>query len=170
MFSVTSTEQIPCPCCGELLYKVIGSRLRMGRIETGEKNVYSIRRFRCQQCRKIHHELPDLLVPYKRYEASVIEGCLEGYEPVVLEVDELTVSRWISWFSIMVEYWIQVIISLLIQRQLEPNLVTVLSDCSLSVLDRIGRLTGDASDWLARLVQPVVNHHFWLHTRFACLS
>lgn len=142
----------------------------MGRMETGEKNVYSIRRFQCQQCWKIHHELPDLLVPYKRYEASVIEGCLEEYEPLVLEVDELTVSRWISWFSIMMEYWIQVIISLLIQRQLEPNLVTLLSDRSLSVLDRIGRLTGDAPDWLVRLVQPVVNHHFWLHTRFACLS
>lgn len=166
-FSVTSTEQVPCPCCGELDFKVIGSRIRKGRIETGERNLYSIRRLRCQPCWKIHHELPDLLIPYKRYEASVIEGCLEGFEPLVLEVDELTTARWVSWFSKLVEYWIQIIISLLVQRQLESTLVTVLSDRSLSVLERIGRLTGDAPDWLARLVQPVVNHHFWLHTRFA---
>ncbi|MBO0587702.1 hypothetical protein I2484_10435 [Sporosarcina sp. E16_8] len=110
------------------------------------------------------------MIPYKRYEAFVIEGCIEGFEPLVLEVDELTTARWISWFSKLVEYWIQIIISLLVQRQLESTLVTVLSDRSLSVLERIGCLTGDAPDWLARLVQPVVNHHFWLHTRFACLS
>ncbi|WP_350340495.1 DUF6431 domain-containing protein [Paenibacillus hexagrammi] len=24
----------------------------------------------CTQCRKIHHELPDCIVPYKRYESS----------------------------------------------------------------------------------------------------
>ncbi|WP_242966792.1 DUF6431 domain-containing protein [Desulfosporosinus sp. FKA] len=29
---------------------------------------------RCVNCRRIHHELPDCLVPYKRYESTCIES------------------------------------------------------------------------------------------------
>ncbi|WP_307545897.1 DUF6431 domain-containing protein [Paenibacillus sp. V4I5] len=29
-----------------------------------------IRRLHCSQCLKIHHELPDCIVPYKRYESE----------------------------------------------------------------------------------------------------
>ena len=36
-----------------------------------------IRRFRCQNCRSYHNELPDCLVPYKHYEAEVIAGVLD---------------------------------------------------------------------------------------------
>ncbi|WNR45672.1 DUF6431 domain-containing protein [Paenibacillus roseipurpureus] len=28
---------------------------------------------RCNGCRQIHHELPECLVPYKRYESTCIE-------------------------------------------------------------------------------------------------
>lgn len=32
---------------------------------------------RCGQCRKIHHELPDYIVPYKRYESECIEQVID---------------------------------------------------------------------------------------------
>jgi hypothetical protein len=38
--------------------------------EGGDQHVLVIRRF---LCRKIHHELPDCVVPYKQYEAACVE-------------------------------------------------------------------------------------------------
>ncbi|WP_335338494.1 DUF6431 domain-containing protein [Paenibacillus naphthalenovorans] len=52
---------------------VVGSRKRISRNATGEVKVLSLRRLRCTGCCKIHHELPDFLVPYKRYESTCIE-------------------------------------------------------------------------------------------------
>ncbi|WP_267459278.1 DUF6431 domain-containing protein [Brevibacillus composti] len=47
---------------------VIGSRRRKVASESGEVRLLVIRRLRCSQCQKIHHELPDCVVPYKRYD------------------------------------------------------------------------------------------------------
>ncbi|WP_302848190.1 DUF6431 domain-containing protein [Paenibacillus naphthalenovorans] len=51
----------------------MGSRKRISRNATGEVKVLSLRRLHCTGCCKIHHELPDFLVPYKRYESTCIE-------------------------------------------------------------------------------------------------
>ncbi|MCD7715322.1 MAG: DUF6431 domain-containing protein [Lachnospiraceae bacterium] len=39
----------------------------------GETIILIIRRFRCLDCLRIHHEFPDIVVPYKRYDAETIE-------------------------------------------------------------------------------------------------
>ena len=31
-----------------------------------------VRRLRCLDCKKISHELPDMVVPYKRHESDII--------------------------------------------------------------------------------------------------
>lgn len=72
LFYVRSREEGRCPCCREKM-KVIGSRHRMVYRQDGTSISLVIRRLKCSSCRKIHHELPDLVVPYKRYEAAVIE-------------------------------------------------------------------------------------------------
>lgn len=41
-----------------------------------------VRRLRCTQCRKIHHELPDCVVPYKRYESACVEQVVSGPEAI----------------------------------------------------------------------------------------
>lgn len=41
------------------------------------RRVY-IRRLRCENCGRIHRELPDFIFPYKRYEADIIQGVAEG--------------------------------------------------------------------------------------------
>ena len=33
----------------------------------------NLRRLKCKSCRKIHSELPDYIIPYKRYCAEIIE-------------------------------------------------------------------------------------------------
>ena len=41
--------------------------------EDGSTATLIIRRLRCRKCGRIHHELPDSIVPYKRYDADAIE-------------------------------------------------------------------------------------------------
>ncbi|MHB1418016.1 MAG: DUF6431 domain-containing protein [Bacillota bacterium] len=50
-----------------------GSRSRVWYQSSGGKALLNIRRLRCETCRKIHHELPDLLVPCKRYDADALK-------------------------------------------------------------------------------------------------
>ena len=160
---------MPCPCCSGLSFDIIGSRERQVRRDTGETDRYVIRRLRCTGCRKIHHELPDFIIPYKRYDASVIEEGIWTTEPSVLPVDDSTLYRWKSWFYTLVEYWFFVCQSLLIQF-VEEAPRDDLSAHSLPVFQRIGQWFGQGAGWLGKLVHPVANHNFWLHTRSACLS
>lgn len=119
------------------------------------KEILSIRRLRCLSCRKIHHELPDRLVPYKRYEAKVLELVHAGNLDAVVEPALSTLYRWRQWFSWFIRY---------------------ADRCKEALSFRFG-LTGNLSfgeasgfGWLARTVQMVANTNLWLHTRSAWLS
>jgi hypothetical protein len=92
VFFVRGGEQVPCPCCGDVL-KVIGSRSRKYINKDEEKVVLIIRRLRCCMCHKIHHELPDFLVPYKRYESSSLEAVITGDENISVSAEESTLNR-----------------------------------------------------------------------------
>jgi hypothetical protein len=167
-FFVRCTEVVPSPCCGEVL-QVIGSRKRKLTSEAGEHRLLIIRRLRCTQCRKIHHELLDCVVPYKRYESACIEQAVS--EPEVLSTvaaDDATLQRWKKWFQEQTTYLLGCLRSIAIRFLQDP--VKKLSAPSQSVHHRIGHYVGDAPGWLARVVRPVVNSNLWLHTRFAFLS
>lgn len=97
-FFVKSAEQIPCPCCNGPL-EVIGSRRRKYINGLGDQIVLIIRRLCCEQCERIHHELPDILVPYKRYGSESIEAVITGDTALTVTADESTINRWRSWFS-----------------------------------------------------------------------
>ena len=74
---ITGTDTIPCPeCRGEL--KHYDRRERRSEDTKGAKIICRIRRLRCQKCRRLHNELPDFIVPYKRYSAEVIVSVSEG--------------------------------------------------------------------------------------------
>jgi hypothetical protein len=166
VFFVRSAELSCCPVCFEAL-EIIGSRERTWRKRDGEKNILIIRRLRCTRYKTIHHELPDFLVPYKRYDAESIElGITQGSQSDVA-ADESTLNRWRTWFHWIVSYWLGCLHALLhsfaqpVERSSPP---------SQSALHDIGRLLGHQFGWLSRVVQLVVNHHFWVHTRSAFLS
>ena len=167
MFFVRSEEQILCPCCSGRL-KVIGSRHRVYIDGTGEKNVLVIRRLRCLHCGQIHHELPDILVPYKRYSRDSIKAALSGNRHLTVPADESTIRRWRSWFQEMFNYFLGCLLSIAIRYGKE--FVEELSRLPESKLQRIWHHVGDAPGWLARLVRPIVNLNLWVHTRSAFLS
>src|SRR5699024_11238201 len=79
---------------------VVGSRRRTCRERSGKKNVLIIRRMWCKDCQRIHHELPDLLVPYKRYTAESLEQIIDDRKPVDVAADESTLNRWLVWFQV----------------------------------------------------------------------
>jgi hypothetical protein len=158
VFFVRSTAIIPCPCCAGELY-VMGSRPRLWVLNSGERRRLIIRRMRCTKCHKIHHELPDLLVPYKHYDAQSIEGALADPTYTDVAADESTILRWLSWFTAWSVYASGVLTSL----SLRFNLPVVPSSASSqSVLQILGRFVGMASGLLARAVRPIANSHAWV--------
>lgn len=167
-FFVRCAEVVPSPCCGDQLC-IIGSRKRILVDENGERSLLIIRRLRCIQCRKVHHELPDCVVPYKRYASSCVEQVVTESEiPQAVAADDATLRRWKNWFHQQSAYLLGCIRSIAIRFHQNP--VEELSVPLQSAHQRIGHYVGDAPGWLARLVRPIANLNLWLHTRSAFLS
>jgi hypothetical protein len=166
VFFVRSAEEHNCPVCEHDLF-VIGSRKRIGRKPTGERITYIIRRLRCKGCERIHHELPELLVPYKRYEVACFESSLSQEQPSDVAADNSTLYRWRVWFAKFWKYWVSCLAKIAAHT---GNPVESLSVPSLSALQQIGHYVGQGGGWLKRVVRPIVNSRLWVHTRFAFLS
>ncbi len=99
---VPGPEVQVCPCCGNpLTYR--DSRRRIRKREGGKKESLLIRRLYCDNCHRLHNELPDCLVPYKHYDAETISGVLDGI--ITPDDDDAedypciqTMQRWLAWF------------------------------------------------------------------------
>jgi hypothetical protein len=150
--------------------RIIGTKNRKAYERSGESKVYCIRRFRCDQCDRIHHELPDFLVPYKRYESECIESVLSNPTKHDVPADHSTLYRWYTWFSSLLDYWIGCLISIKLRIKQEIHPLHLSSANAESALLKIGRMVGNAPSWLARIVRPIVNFNLWIHTRSAFLS
>ncbi|KGA95495.1 hypothetical protein BALCAV_0222250 [Alkalihalobacillus alcalophilus ATCC 27647 = CGMCC 1.3604] len=165
-FLVRGAERIPSPCCGKDML-VIGTKNRKAIDHLGQGKMYNIRRLRCTNCCTIHHELPDFLVPYKRYELECIESVLTNPSNHIVPADNSTLSRWHGWFHKFVDYWVGCLTSIVIRTNQGNIPLDFTSAGSGTALQRIGRLAGDANGWLARIVRPIVNINLWAHTRSA---
>jgi len=107
---VRCKEAISCPICNGG-FKSIGSRPRK-IIEAGHHvRILIIRRLRCNKCTKIHHELPDILIPYKRHSAETIESVIDSKsgKDTVAAVDDNTVRRIKLWWKNLLPYLMQTI-------------------------------------------------------------
>ncbi len=165
-FFVRSLERIPCPCCNSLEMKVIGSRKRKYINLEGSKNTLIIRRLKCQHCTRIHHELPDILVPYKRYNSECIETVISRDEPNTVPADESTLLRWRKWFSDISFHFLGCLQSISIQFY---GYSKVAPTCQ-SVLHRIWHYVEHSCGWMARVVRTVTNMNSWVHTRSAFMA
>lgn len=77
IFVISGTEPLSCPICGGNL-AAYDRKTRKVHTRSGGKIVLLLRRLRCTQCKKLHTELPDFLLPYKRYSRKSIEDVLSG--------------------------------------------------------------------------------------------
>ncbi|NLY04544.1 DUF6431 domain-containing protein [Candidatus Sordicultor fermentans] len=93
---MTGRETIHCPYCqGEL--KPYDRRKRVLLDHNGKRWVFSLRRLRCQKCKRMHIELPDIFIPYKRYSAAVIESVIEE-KTSGAPYEERTRQKICSWY------------------------------------------------------------------------
>lgn len=95
MIRVDATK---CPLCGGVL-KYYDKVKRIIKSKGGLVRKIKMKRFRCTTCRKLHRELPEDVVPYKQYEAEVVNGVREGFiTPDVMGFEdypcEVTMKRW----------------------------------------------------------------------------
>ncbi|MDR1665223.1 MAG: DUF6431 domain-containing protein [Clostridiales bacterium] len=109
LFFVTTSETSCCPVCQTVLL-VRGTRQRVLYKNENEKQVMIIRRLRCEKCGRIHHELPDCIVPYKRYGAEPIENIITGQGKKVC--GDNTERRIRGWWGAIKPYFMSVLLTL----------------------------------------------------------
>lgn len=136
--------------------------------DQGDKIILIIRRLRCCNCCRIHHELPDILIPYKRYSTASIESVLREDIELTVAADESTIRHWQDWFKEMYNYFLGCLLSIVIRY--EEDTAEGIPSLPKSKLHRLWHYVGEAPGWLARIVRPIVNLNLWVHTRFAFLS
>lgn len=142
VYTIKAKESSVCPICGGR-FCVIGVRRRQMIESCGTLEILIIRRLRCtvEICRKIHHELPDCLYPYKQHCAETIENIIDGkLDAVPCSTDE---ARKIGyWWRTIYPYFLQVLLTL-------NTKYGTCFDHSTSPRD---------------VVRAVVNSHSWVHT------
>jgi len=157
-------EQIPCPnCLAEL--NPYDRRDRTYRDGNGDRHCLSLRRLRCgnKQCRRIHTELPDSLIPYKRYAASVVEAVLSGTADNAPE-EETTRRRWREWYRRLSGHFQGVVTA--VRRHLEEIARTLLASPKRTICE--AHLSDEPV--LAELVRLTVNTGNWITTRSAMVT
>lgn len=139
--------------------KVLGRRIR-GYIDGESNNLkLSIRRLKCKRCVKIHHELPDILVPYKRHCSETIEEIIDEKTDTVC-CEDSTIQKIKRWFAAKTLYFTGCLVSV-VARYGTASLAG-----PISLLRKMRKSNG----WLKRLVRIVVNSNLWVHTRSEFLS
>jgi uncharacterized protein YaaR (DUF327 family) len=89
-------ENAICPVCHTRL-KPKGRPKRKVIFDDGKKITLKIQRYKCTHCKSFHHELPDIIVPYKRHALKTIEHIITGTGVAICE--ESTVSRIKAWWA-----------------------------------------------------------------------
>lgn len=157
-------EQSYCPHC-EARLSPYDRRGRKYRDSNGDWKFLVIRRLRCgnPRCRRIHAELPDFLVPYKRYQVSAIESVLTGTAQVA-PLEESTRQRWRLWYRLLRDHLLGVAAS--VRRHLQETARTLLASPNPSPI------TTPSLDGLklTELVRLTVNTGNWITTRSAMVT
>ncbi|MDI9476659.1 MAG: DUF6431 domain-containing protein [Bacillota bacterium] len=92
VFFIVNWEAPVCPDCDQILSGYDGRR-RHVIDSSGAVLWFRLRRLRCPDCKKLHIELPDFMVPQKHYEGWVIDEALAGrFE--ACPADDSTIRRW----------------------------------------------------------------------------
>jgi hypothetical protein len=99
IIQIISEEETVCPLCGgELKYR--DSRKRITKDILGDIRRFLLRRLRCIRCNKLHTEIPDIILPYKRYDTEAVQSVLDGAESAsACAADDSTMRRWRTSFA-----------------------------------------------------------------------
>jgi len=141
-YTVWADEENVCPICGSEDMRLKGRRKRQVIVRDQETQVLRIQRLKCGGCNKIHHELPDLIVPYKRHCIQTIELIVNGDEEDT-DCEESTINRIKAWWKSIRLYVEGVTASLIVKHG----------------------ITFSENRKFAQIVRALANSHLWPGTR-----
>ena len=121
--------------------------------------LFMIGRLRCADCRRISHELPDMVIPYKHYESDTIESELSESGPAqekCCPAENSTMNRWKHWFFLRHTFF-------------EEALSTIREQhvCASVLILPLYPLYRQPEGWLRILARGLVNSDLWRQTRSA---
>jgi len=157
---VQSRETSYCPICRTLLLRR-GTRQRIRYKSEEEKEVLVIRRLYCEKCDRIHHELPDCLVPYKRYSADVIENIISNRVSISqAPCPTDTVRRIRGWWNTVKVYFLHILQTLIEKFGIS---FSIQMDATNGVQSQ-----GSAPPALREIVRAVANSNNWIFAHQVC--
>ena len=136
-------EESHCPICQAVLF-MRATRERVWWLGNEVKQILLIRRLFCEDCERIHHEIPDCLVPYKRYGADVIENIVSNIK--TLPCPASTASRIRGWWNAVKPYFFHILMTL---------------------VERFGVSFGSPPDFREKM-RAVANSNNWIFAHEVC--
>ena len=144
-----------CPVCGGQS-RVRDTVKRHFRDWLGIKVWGTIRRLQCKVCKKVHRELPEVMLPYKHYQAECIEAALDKRE-AQCAAEGSTQYRWLVWFT-----WVELLMAahLLVALKAIGDLVELARRAGETLQSMRSRGGG----WLAEAYRTTVNAGYPAYT------
>lgn len=148
---VASDDSVRCSRCGGVLL-CRDKKMRKYKDTDGTTRQIRIRRMKCMNCKHLHSELPDFLIPYKQHIISVVENYVEetvlGEELLRESIpDSRTRKNWYFW-----------IISILksIKENRSQYGSKLFFDSPIKITNLIKK-----SEWLLKFVDMIVNCKYY---------
>ena len=172
VFFVDSEEEFAlCPHCNSFL-EYHCRIIRPLRDSSGAKNLYNIRVMKCcdESCpTNFHRELPNIIIPYKRYSAESIEEVIEHRRSeITVAADESTIWRWRKWFKSSAVYIMMALFSVAAVNGESTNISSL--EIQEKPIETIKRILARKIKWLNEAVKILVNSSKWVFNRSAFLS
>jgi len=174
VFFIESEEEFAlCPNCGSVLE--YHSRVIRGLTDkTGEKSTYSIRVLKCvnQACPTTYHrELPDIIIPYQRYDAESIEEAISQSDAdITVAADQSTIYRWRRWFSSKATHIIMALLSVTAVIECNADSSSLVIKDQDKPIGAIKGIVGRETNWMSETVRILLNSSKWIFNRSAFLT
>ncbi|MDD4083698.1 MAG: DUF6431 domain-containing protein [Sphaerochaetaceae bacterium] len=88
---------IICPVCGSIM--TLNTHNKRKVRYKSHTQIWRVPVFKCEKCKKYHTVLPDTLIPYKQYAASVISEAISGNDFSDCPAEDSTIRSWKKWYS-----------------------------------------------------------------------
>jgi len=160
IYTIISMSPCKCPLCGGAVYHR-DRKARDSKRLNGEVLHFSLRRLLCENCEKLHTEIPDIIQPYKHYDSEAIQNVLDGGEEAGgCVADDSTIRRWKTYFTEAEPDIEQRLASVYAQESDEtaPLLSPGMTFAAIRVM---------VERWLAFVMRMLINNGHKLCTRFA---
>jgi len=160
VYTIISLVPCKCPLCSGAVYHR-DHKARDAKRLNGEVWHFRLRRLLCDNCDKLHTEIPDIIQPYKHYDSETIQSVLDGGEKAGdCVADNSTISRWKADFAEAEPDIEQRLASVYVQESDEKAPLLSAGLTFAAIRAAVGR-------WLAFVMRMLINNGHKLCTRFA---